>query len=325
MAPAWSEGRAGRRSWAMVLAVVAGTLAGCGDDGPTDPGGDGGETPEPLPGTWTTAAAIPLGLADAAVTVHDGRIYVIGGRSNDSTLVARTYRYDPTNNSWDRLADIGEPLANSAAGVHDGRVMLLGGNASANAVNPRAAVRSLADGAWTLHSALPSQSIAPKAVSRDGGLWVIETGSVPAPPRGSAFLPSGASEWVALNDGLPPLTAGVFVGDGDRAWAVDFQRVAEYRDGAWSEPYNLPDGFLVGAWAAGGRLYVLTRQANRASMRMRDPATSSWVALAAPEEDIQRTNVMTATVNGRLYLIGGRVASPSGGMMTRVDVFTPPS
>lgn len=318
----------GTHTRSLLAAFLAAAVAGCGGDGPTDPGGDeGGEGPEPLPGTWSTAAALPLGLADAAVTVHQGRIYVMGGRPSDTTATARSYRFDPATNQWERLADLDEPRMWGAAGVHDGRVMLMGGNGAANtvALNPRSAVHALEDGAWALHSALPTLSLAPKAVSRDGGLWVIETGSMPSPPRGSAFLAAGATEWIALEGGLPPISAEYFLGDGDRAWAVNFENVSDFRDGAWSEPYALPDGFLVGAWAADGRLYVLTREATRPSMRVRDAATGTWEPLAAPTEGFQRSDAMTVTLDGKLYLLGGREATPAGRMMTRVDVFTPPS
>lgn len=329
MVGAWSERRDRRGTgWRLLLALTTAMVAGCGGDGPIDPDDDdGGPDPEPLPGTWTSASVAPVGMADAGVTVHEGRIYVLGGSETDTTATARTYRYDPASDEWERLGDLPEPIIWPAAAVHDGRVLLVGGNASSNVltISPRSAVRALDGTEWTLHSALPDLSASPEAVTMDDGLLVVETGSFPTPPRGAARLAPGSTEWERADGDLPPIPAQHVVGGGRVAWAIGTDQAAEYRDGGWGPPFQLPDGFLVGAWALDDRLYVLTRQATRASMRVRDAATNAWVALAAPEDGFERNATVTATAGGRLYLIGGREATPAGTFIRRVDVFTPPS
>ena len=62
--------------------------------------------------------------------------------------------------------------------------------------------------------------------------------------------------------------------------------------------------------------------------RAYDPDTATWEILAPPPEPVNRNNSMTATVDGRMYLIGGSGINPGGTppALNQVDVFTlPPS
>ncbi|MEQ8329482.1 MAG: kelch repeat-containing protein [Longimicrobiales bacterium] len=280
-----------------------------------------------LPGSWATAPPLPIAVREGAATAAGGRLYVAGGAVDDSTLSARAYAFDPAS-GWSRVEDLPEALLWPAAVAHGGTLLVLGGNGSPTAVAGRNAVRALgaADGTWSLHSALPVLSVRPLAVALASGALAVELGAFPSIPRTAARLPGAASEWVASAADLPPFPAEHLVSDGTVAWAVTRELIAEYRDGAWGTPFQPPTrGFVVGAWAHGGRLYVLQREATLATMQAWDPGAGAWESLAAPTEAVQRTGAMSAVLDGRLYLIGGRVSAPGGAVLDRVDVFTPPA
>ena len=58
--------------------------------------------------SWTTAGLtpIPVGVEFATSVVKDGKIYVIGGMNNATTLVNLIQVYDPVANSWSTSADL---------------------------------------------------------------------------------------------------------------------------------------------------------------------------------------------------------------------------
>jgi hypothetical protein len=306
------------------------TLVACGGEGGTGPD-DEGPTVEPFPGTWSSAAALPVGILDGAATAHGGAIWIAGGATDDSTPTSRTYRYDPGADRWDRLADLPEALRWPKAVSHDGVLLVIGGSPSAQGLSDRNSVQTPADtDGWTLHSALPSPTGRPLAAETAGGTFAV-VGPILSTDRVAARLDPGSMEWRTVEADTPPFLPEFLVSDGDVVWAVGGSGltgalVAEYRAGAWGSTYPLPtSGFLIAAWAMDGVLYVLQREAGTASMAGRAPGATTWTSFAAPTEGIQRTGAMTAVVGGRLFLIGGREATPSGESLTRVDVFTPPS
>ncbi len=83
------------------------------------------------PGSWSTAAPLPVARNHLAAAVLNGFIYVAGGQAgiNDSIPAATLYAYDETNNVWIRKADM--PRARShnsaAAFVYGGRLVVAGG------------------------------------------------------------------------------------------------------------------------------------------------------------------------------------------------------
>lgn len=321
------RGLPARRFVAPLLVFL---LAACGSDEPLGPGGDDppGVT---LPGTWTAAASLPVAVSDAAVAVVGGQIYVAGGLTNDSTVTAALQRYDPVGNRWSRLADLPEAVFGAAAVNHGGTLLVMGGNASTSALSTRRNVYAYdaASDSWTLHSSLPAPTAAPRAATASGITLAVRLGTFPQATDGSAILRPGAVQW-DVADAAPPVLAEFLASDGVTIWAVTTgsstsqEAVAAYSGGVWGSPTALAaSDVTVGVWAMDGTLYVLGRQATVASMRARAAGSSEWTALRAPDEGFRRSGAMSAVLDGRLYLIGGREATPDGSRWSRVDVFAP--
>jgi N-acetylneuraminic acid mutarotase len=86
------------------------------------------------PGSWSTAASLPVARNHLAAAELNGIIYVAGGQSgiNDSIPVSTLYAYDPAKNAWSQRANMPRPRShNSAASfVYGGRVVVAGGETS---------------------------------------------------------------------------------------------------------------------------------------------------------------------------------------------------
>ena len=85
--------------------------------------------------TWTAITPMPLARAwGAALTLHDGRVLVLGGTTKTGPT-ASAELYDPTTNRWSEA----QPMLHThgsgltATLLRDGRVLVLGGNRMAGA------------------------------------------------------------------------------------------------------------------------------------------------------------------------------------------------
>jgi hypothetical protein len=78
--------------------------------------------------TWTSLAAAPINIRDAAAVVApDGKLEVIGGVSNGAT-VASVESYDPATNTWSTNTALPAAVSSAAAVVDSqGRVEVIGG------------------------------------------------------------------------------------------------------------------------------------------------------------------------------------------------------
>jgi N-acetylneuraminic acid mutarotase len=77
--------------------------------------------------TWTERASMPLPRAQAAAVVAGDKIYVVGGVTTGSRLIADTFEYDTTADRWRAVAAIPTPRDHLAAALLDGRVCAVGG------------------------------------------------------------------------------------------------------------------------------------------------------------------------------------------------------
>jgi N-acetylneuraminic acid mutarotase len=75
---------------------------------------------------WSRAAPLPAPRGGHAAVVLDGRIHVIGG-GNDRTTLADHDAYDPRTDRWQRLAPLPRSEGSPAVAVLDGRLYAIGG------------------------------------------------------------------------------------------------------------------------------------------------------------------------------------------------------
>ena len=85
---------------------------------------------DPAANKWTEKAPMPTAREHLASAVADGKLYVIGGRSNGmSQNVDANEAYDPTTDKWTLLEPMPSKrggLASAAASIGD-RIYVIGG------------------------------------------------------------------------------------------------------------------------------------------------------------------------------------------------------
>lgn len=79
---------------------------------------------DPAVGTWVAKASMPAPRSSGVAVVHDGRIYVAGGRPPHETDFAV---YDPAADTWDVLPDLPTPRNHFTGAAIGGRIHYVGG------------------------------------------------------------------------------------------------------------------------------------------------------------------------------------------------------
>jgi N-acetylneuraminic acid mutarotase len=79
---------------------------------------------DPAVGAWVERARMPTARSDGVTVVHDGKIYVAGGRpprANDFAV------YDPATDSWEVLPNLPTQRNHMTGAAIDGRIHVVGG------------------------------------------------------------------------------------------------------------------------------------------------------------------------------------------------------
>ena len=80
---------------------------------------------------WTKKANMPTARIDPAVSLVNGKIYVVGGTTDGTWPLNHTSSavevYDPSTDTWVRQIDMPTPRVGPSAGVVDGKIYVIGG------------------------------------------------------------------------------------------------------------------------------------------------------------------------------------------------------
>merc|ERR1712091_667191 len=239
------------------------------------------ERPRPsfTPGAWSEVAPMPTARDGLAAGVVDGKLYALGGASNDgelAPLLDTVEVYDPAANTWDTVAPMPSKRWMMAAGVVDGKLYALGGENFDGSVLDTVEVYDPAANTWDTVAPMPTA-------------------------RGS-------------------LAAGVVGGKlyalGGNAGGDDFVHTVEVYDPAtdtWHTvaPMSTKPANLAAA-VVDGKLYTLgglvndpaieeTGQKAIDTVGVYDPATDTW-AVVAPMPTA-RYGLAAGVVDGKLYAL----------------------
>jgi len=145
--------------------------AACIDDEDCEEGICGGGTC--VVGSWSTGVPpMPTARGDLAVVWAGGRLYAMGGFSEDLGAVDRVEVYDPGVGGWTTTASLPYTLYNHDAAVDDqGRIYVIGGSSDSPGASCRTAIRydPSAD-AWSLLELVPTCRSDGRVVFGDDGL-----------------------------------------------------------------------------------------------------------------------------------------------------------
>lgn len=79
---------------------------------------------DPARGTWVAKASMPTARSSGVAVVHDGKIYVAGGRPPREKDFAV---YDPTTDRWETLPELPTQRNHFTGAAIDGRIHVVGG------------------------------------------------------------------------------------------------------------------------------------------------------------------------------------------------------
>lgn len=152
---------------------------------------------DPRHSTWSTAADMPLAVANSTATVlADGRVLVTGGVANAQTQVAvnTAFIFDPTSETWIKAAPmIQSRFLHGAVRLADGRVLIVGGNTTATNQATSAEIFDPATDKWTDAAPMPVARVLPLTVLLPDGRVVVTGGFVAQlPSEGSSPAPTAA-------------------------------------------------------------------------------------------------------------------------------------
>jgi N-acetylneuraminic acid mutarotase len=144
--------------------------------------------------TWSEAAPLPAARGGHAAVVLDGRIHVLGGGNEVSTLATHSV-YDPASNTWSNAAPLPRSEGSPAAVVLDGKIYAIGGRSGFDDYGDTF-VFDPTSNSWSRGPTLPPRGTAGAAVWR-GSIYVFggesqRTGRVLADVY---RLAPGASRW----------------------------------------------------------------------------------------------------------------------------------
>jgi N-acetylneuraminic acid mutarotase len=231
---------------------------------------------DPASDIWAIKTQMPTARADAAITIYQNRVFVIGGITGagvqvryghgDLSLISKTGAnevYDPATDTWETKLSLPVNMSNIRAGVVDGKIYVVGGKTNL--------MYDPANNSWTNRT--------PPLVS----VWKY------------ALTVINNSLW---------LFGGVSSPD-DYSWS-NITQVYNPKTDQWSYGTPLPGAFIdpvavkTTGEAAPVRVYIISF-ANRTNVY--DPAKNSWSIGA--QMSTQRAVFGAAVANDLLYVVGG--------------------
>jgi uncharacterized protein (TIGR03437 family) len=302
---------------------------------------------DPATGVWSNAGTLPTGFAThAAARLLDGRVLVIGGVTNNGTLLRTSYLYDPATNNWTAtgLMNVGRQY-HTALLLPNGKVLVTGGLApGVNDFIPTnvAELYDPATGTWSATGAMnvarywhtmtllpngnvlvatgsPTSAFAPvkscEIYNPQTGTWSL-TGELAVPrttpatawlPNGKVLLAGGTDNNVSNN----PINSAELYDPATGQWSATGNLLVA-RDGATA--ILLPNGkvFVAGGYTGGS---VVLKSAE-----LYDPATGLWSSAA---EMSKARCVYTATLlpNGKVLVAAGAENYVSAIAITGAEIY----
>ncbi|GAA4890822.1 Kelch repeat-containing protein [Ferrimonas pelagia] len=248
-------------------------------------------------GCWLPGSDAPQQLLDPASALLNGSLHIVGGKTSSGHVTAH-YAYDVDADSWRTLAaKPGDAVENAALAAFDGALYLFGGSTGPfNGARSEAYRFDPGSNSWNAIAAMP-----------------VALGGIRAEVIGDEILIAGG-----MNDDGASVNSLLIYTPATDSWRVGLA-MPQARDNP-------------GTAVLGGELYVMggrerladgtTLDGTLASMSIYDPASDSWRSGADMVEG--RRTFAVSTVNGRIQVVGGEIASGAPEQVfTEVEEYDP--
>jgi len=275
--------------------------------------------------TWVQKADMPTPRWAPTSAVVNGKIYVIGGGSDETDFeyLSTVEEYDPATDTWTTKADM--PTARGwtspSSAVVDGKIYVIGGDdGSADWSTPTVEEYDPATDTWTQKADMPTSRWCLATCAFNGKIYAIG-GYPPGNYMGlktvEVYDPV-TDTWTRKADmplGMGILNAQVVKGKiyavGGRPGLHSEPWLQEYdpANDTWTQKANLPvDTSSMGSVVWGDKIAVIggwewSMDYPYTTMQVYDTETDVWTR----EEDVPflRASFSAELVNNRIYVIGG--------------------
>jgi N-acetylneuraminic acid mutarotase len=217
---------------------------------------------------WYQRANMPTLRGCAASAVVNGKIYIIGGRSNTTNYLTTVEEYNPATNSWVTKANMPTPRSHLSAAVYNNKIYVFGGFASTGSINTVEEYNPTTN-TWTTKANMPTARAGLTAASVNNKIYVIGG-------EGTSYL--------NVNQEYDPI------------------------NNTWATKTNMPTtrGYMTSAvvnnkiYVIGGELSVAQKYA---TVEEYDPSTNAWLTKASMQ--YARATLASAVSNNRIFVAGG--------------------
>jgi N-acetylneuraminic acid mutarotase len=247
---------------------------------------------------WRAGAPMPVALANHASAVHDGKVYVISGRSQPAPCCnGEVYAYDPATNSWTQRQSIPQASQSAAAHTIGGRIYVaLSTNMSLQLENKLFAYDPVAN-QWEPRADRPTYRANFASAVVNGLLYVI---------GGYGRLDNGP---------------GIF--DGEHKSHVEIYNPT---NNTWSTGAPLPIALSnARACVVGDQIYVLggssVSNVTERTIYTYNTTSNSW-SMRTPMET-RRLGFECVTVDNAIYVVGGLGYTPDLSLLGTIERYDP--
>lgn len=288
---------------------------------------------------WTAKTIMPTARSRAASAMVNGIVYVIGGQDAGGAAVSTLEMYNPASNSWTSGSPMPNPRRYAAAVAVMSDIYVIGGEDTNGNLVGMVDVFNTVTGTWTTH---PSAMMTPRArlacVAHNGLIYAIGGTDAAVTPLSTVEVFNPAlpfNNWISLpslNTARARFSAAIakdqsgnaiisVLGGDTPTGPTSSQEIFTLTPtpaANWSNALALPSartrhaaviagntGYIVGGEDAAGTLVSAVWNYDFISA----PPSFGTLSLPLPTP---RAYPVVQTVDGRLYVIGGEVASGAG-------------
>jgi predicted secreted protein/N-acetylneuraminic acid mutarotase len=241
--------------------------------------------------TWTFKADMHTARTFVSGCVVDGKIYVIGGAPNSSSVTSSVEMYDPTTDTWTRLANMPSARCAHATCAFDGKIYVFGGTSPNmwSIAKKNVYVYDPQTDTWTQKADMPY-------ANAFCGIAVVE---------GTIYLIGGM-----LIESSPPVST-----------VMAYDPITE----SWTQKADMPTARgSLSACVMDGKIYAIGggtedwRVFSYEHVEVYDPSTDTWTRKA--DMPTQRWGLGTCVVDGKIHAIGGGLGTDP---ITANEVYDP--
>ncbi len=288
---------------------------------------------------WSFKAPMSVNRAFAASAVCNGKIYVIGGVS-ENVLTSLNERFDPVSNTWETLAPMPTSRAEFDIACVNGKIYAIGGsgnsiggplnNGTLNSVEEYNPITNT----WTTRSPMPTwRSNVSLAVINDliycsgGWPYSIAVCEVYNPATDQWITASPLNTGRVNTNGSASLQGfGYFIGGKNEGGVLNSCERYNPSENSWTYIPSLPEARWAGAAVGhnnkvcllGGS--VTTNYFPSNSFFAYQPESNQWTQELSMQ--VPRCNFSAVSFNNKIYVFGGTTSSAAYNFVNSVEEYS---